>query len=156
MKYRYSRYVEDALDGIDMDSLVSQLSDLLLSSGFDNPWDPESDADRTMQALHDAILDALLNGGVLSNEMLDRLMDDQTKKSEGQEQRDALEALAIHYEHRQRDLDEARRFASLSLAERVGTSGMEAGRHRVARLDRKLAVRTKGPEESDPFLFLQD
>ncbi len=93
MKYRYSRYVEDALDGIDMDSLVSQLSDLLLSSGFDNPWDPESDADRTMQALHDAILDALLNGGVLSNEMLDRLMDDQTKKSEGQEQRDALEAL---------------------------------------------------------------
>jgi tetratricopeptide (TPR) repeat protein len=70
--------------------------------------------------------------------------------------RDALEALAIHYEHRQRDLDEARRFASLSLAERVGTSGMEAGRHRVARLDRKLAVRTKGPEEPDPFLFLQD
>jgi len=93
MKYRYSKYVEDALDGIDMDSLVSQLSDLLLSSGFDNPWDPESDADRTMQALHDAILDALLNGGVLSNEMLDRLMDDQTKKSEGQDQRDALEAL---------------------------------------------------------------
>src|SRR6476469_2996350 len=93
MKYRYSKYVEDALDGIDMDSLVSRLSDLLLSSGFDNPWDPESDADRTMQALHDAILDALLNGGVLSNEMLDRLMDDQTKKSEGQDQRDALEAL---------------------------------------------------------------
>ena len=93
MKYRYSRYVEDALDGIDMESLVSQLSDLLLSSGFDNPWDPESDADRTMQALHDAILDALLNGGVLSDEMLNKLMDDQAKKSEGQDQRDALEAL---------------------------------------------------------------
>ena len=70
--------------------------------------------------------------------------------------REALEALAIHYEHRQKDLDEARRFAALSLAERVGTSGMEAGRHRVARLDRKLAVRTKGPEEPGPFLFLQD
>jgi uncharacterized protein YprB with RNaseH-like and TPR domain len=70
--------------------------------------------------------------------------------------REALEALAIHYEHRQTDLDEARRFAALSLAERVGTSGMEAGRHRVARLDRKLAVRTKGPEEPGPFLFLQD
>ncbi|HKV98335.1 MAG TPA: VWA domain-containing protein [Vicinamibacterales bacterium] len=93
MKYRYSKYVEDLLDDINMDSLVSQLSDLLLSSGFDNPWDPESDADRTMQALHDAILDALLNGGVLSDEMLNRLMDDQAKKSEGQEQRDALEAL---------------------------------------------------------------
>ena len=50
---------------------MSQLSDLLLSSGFNNPWDPQSDDDRTMQALHDAILDALLNGGALSDEMLD-------------------------------------------------------------------------------------
>jgi Ca-activated chloride channel family protein len=46
-----------------------------------------------MQALHDAILDALLNGGVLSEEMLNRVMDDQAKKSDGQDQRDALEAL---------------------------------------------------------------
>jgi Ca-activated chloride channel family protein len=73
LKYRYSRYVEDLLDGIDMESLVSQLSDLLLSSGFNNPWDPQSDDDQTLQALHDAILDALLNGGVMSDEMLDRL-----------------------------------------------------------------------------------
>jgi Ca-activated chloride channel family protein len=75
MKYRYSRYVEDLLDSIDMESLVSQLSDLLLSSGFNNPWDPQSDDDQTLQALHDAILDALLNGGILSDEMLDRLTD---------------------------------------------------------------------------------
>jgi Ca-activated chloride channel family protein len=94
MKYRYSRYVEDALDGIDMESLVSRLSDLLLSSGFDNPWDPQSDDDRTMQALHDAILDALLNGGVLSDEMLERLMSDQPSSgSSNQDQRDTLEAL---------------------------------------------------------------
>jgi uncharacterized protein YprB with RNaseH-like and TPR domain len=58
--------------------------------------------------------------------------------------REALEALAIHYEHRQRDLDEARRFAALLLAERVGTPGMDRGRHRVARLDRKLGRRTAG------------
>ncbi len=94
MKYRYSRYVEDALDGIDMESLVSRLSDLLLSSGFDHPWDPQNDDDRTMQALHDAILDALLNGGVLSDEMLDRLMSDQTSSgSPNQDQRDSLEEL---------------------------------------------------------------
>src|SRR5436190_13428424 len=73
MKYRYSRFVEDLLDEIDMESLVSQLSDLLLSSGFNNPWDPQNDDDQTMQALHDAILDALLNGGMLSDEMLDQL-----------------------------------------------------------------------------------
>ena len=48
---------------------MSRLSDLLLSSGFDNPYDPQSDDDRAMQALHDAILDALLNGGALSDEM---------------------------------------------------------------------------------------
>jgi Ca-activated chloride channel family protein len=74
MKYRYSKFVEDLLDGIDMDSLVNQLSDLLLSSGFNNPWDPQNDDDRTLQALHDAILDALLNGGALSEEMLQKLM----------------------------------------------------------------------------------
>jgi Ca-activated chloride channel family protein len=80
MKYRYSRYVEDLLDSIDLESLVSQLSDLLLASGFNNPWDPQSDDDQTMQALHDAILDALLNGGVLSDEMLDRLTDSEASE----------------------------------------------------------------------------
>jgi Ca-activated chloride channel family protein len=75
MKYRYSKFVEDLMDGIDFESLVSQLSDLLLSSGFNNPWDPQSDDDRTMQALHDAILDALLNGGAMSEDMLRRLLE---------------------------------------------------------------------------------
>jgi Ca-activated chloride channel family protein len=56
---------------------VSQLSDLLLSSGFGNPRDPQSQDDHTMQALHDAILDALLNGGAISDEMLDQLTRDQ-------------------------------------------------------------------------------
>jgi Ca-activated chloride channel family protein len=73
MKYRYSKYVEDLLDSIDLESLVSQLSDLLLSSGFNNPWDPQNDDDQTLQALHDAVLDALLNGGALSEDMLEKL-----------------------------------------------------------------------------------
>jgi Ca-activated chloride channel family protein len=77
MKYKYSKYVADALDQIDLESLVSQLSDLLLSSGFGNPRDPQSEDDHTMQALHDAILDALLNGGAMSDEMLDQLTRDQ-------------------------------------------------------------------------------
>ena len=77
MKYRYTRFVADLLDEIDLQSLVSRLSDLFLSSGFGNPRDPGDDEDRTMQALHDAILDALLNGGVLSDEMLQRLLADQ-------------------------------------------------------------------------------
>jgi hypothetical protein len=38
VKYRYTKYTGDLLDEIDLDDLVSKLSDLLLSSGFNNPW----------------------------------------------------------------------------------------------------------------------
>jgi len=76
MKYRYTKYTGDLLDQIDLEDLVSKLSDLLLSSGFSNPWmDPsDGDEDRTMQALHDAILEALFSGGVLSDEALQQLL----------------------------------------------------------------------------------
>ena len=76
MKFRYTKYTGDLLDEIDLEDLVSKLSDLLLSSGFSNPWGDPSDADedRTMQALHDAILDALFSGGVLSDEALQQLL----------------------------------------------------------------------------------
>jgi Ca-activated chloride channel homolog len=75
VKYRYTKYAGDLLDEIDLEDLVSKLSDLLLSSGFSNPWDPsDTDEDRTMQALHDAILDALFSGGVLSDEAMQQLL----------------------------------------------------------------------------------
>lgn len=93
MKYRYTRFVADLADEVDMEALVSKLSDLLLSSGFDNPWDPQSDDDRTMQALHDAVLDALLNGGTLSDEMLDQLTSRDPADGSGADQRDQIEAL---------------------------------------------------------------
>ncbi len=75
MKYRYSRFIPGLIDDLDFESLLSKLSDLLLSSGFDNPWDPQSEDDRSIDALHDAILEALLNGGVLPDDTLDRLLD---------------------------------------------------------------------------------
>ena len=65
MRYKYSKYVPILLDELDMDELMSKLSDLLLSSGFGNPGRSDETSDRTMQALHDAILEALFNGGVL-------------------------------------------------------------------------------------------
>jgi Ca-activated chloride channel family protein len=76
LKYRYTKYTGDLLDEIDLEDLVSKLSDLLLTSGFSNPWgNPlDSDEDRTMQALHDAILEALFSGGVLSDEALQKLL----------------------------------------------------------------------------------
>ena len=76
MKYRYTKYTGELLDEIDLQDLVSKLSELLLTSGFRNPWgNPlDSDEDRSMQALHDAILEALFSGGVLSDEALQRLL----------------------------------------------------------------------------------
>jgi Ca-activated chloride channel family protein len=60
-----------------MDELMSKLSDLMLSSGFGNPWsDPSDDYDRTMQALHDAILEALFSGGVLPPDLMEKLFGD--------------------------------------------------------------------------------
>ncbi len=75
MKYRYTKFTGEALDELDLEDLVAKLSDLLLSSGFGNPYGMDDD-ERTMQALHDAILDALFNGGVLSEETIERLLGD--------------------------------------------------------------------------------
>jgi Ca-activated chloride channel family protein len=77
MKYRYQKYVPSLLDELDMEELMSKLSDLLLSSGFGNPWgDPSDGEDRTMQALHDAILEALFSGGVLPPDLVEKLFGD--------------------------------------------------------------------------------
>jgi Ca-activated chloride channel family protein len=92
MKFKYSKYVPNPLDELDMDELMSKLSDLLLSSGFDNPWDPSGGMDRTMQALHDAILEALFSGGVLPPDVVDKLFGDQAEGSE-EEIREQLEQL---------------------------------------------------------------
>src|SRR5262245_27512785 len=75
MQYRYTKYTGDELDDLDLEDLVSKLSDLLLSSGFSNPYGTDED-ERTIQALHDAILDALFNGGVLPEETIERLLGD--------------------------------------------------------------------------------
>jgi Ca-activated chloride channel family protein len=75
MKYRYAKFTGDALEELDLEDLVARLSDLLLSSGFGNPYAMD-DGDRTLQALHDAILEALFNGGVLPEETIERLLGD--------------------------------------------------------------------------------
>jgi Ca-activated chloride channel homolog len=92
LKYKYTKYVPNLMDELDMDDLMSKLSDLLLSSGFGNPRDTGDDSDRTMQALHDAILEALFNGGVLPEDLLEKLFGDQAEGNE-QQMRDQLEEL---------------------------------------------------------------
>ena len=92
MKYRYSKYVPNLLDELDMDELMSKLSDLLLSSGFGNQMGDPNGGDRTMQALHDAILEALFSGGVLPDDLLERLFGDQAE-GEQEQLREQLEQL---------------------------------------------------------------
>ncbi len=80
MKYRYTRYTGDDLEGIDLEELVAKLSELLLASGFGNAAgddDPLAEDDqRSEQSLHDAILEALLNDGMLPDDAIARLLGD--------------------------------------------------------------------------------
>ncbi|OFW23167.1 MAG: hypothetical protein A3H97_11900 [Acidobacteria bacterium RIFCSPLOWO2_02_FULL_65_29] len=76
MKYRYTKFTGDLLDELDLEDLVAKLSDLLLASGFSNPYGGMNDEERTLQALHDAILEALFNGGVLPDETIQKLLGD--------------------------------------------------------------------------------
>jgi tetratricopeptide (TPR) repeat protein len=52
--------------------------------------------------------------------------------------REATEALAVHHEHRVRNLQEARRFAMRSLQFNITQARQHAIQHRLARLDRKI------------------
>jgi Ca-activated chloride channel family protein len=93
VRYNYTKYVGDPYEGIDLEDQVSKLSDLLLSSGFDDPYGmPFEDAEGvSAEALHDAVLEALLTGGLLSDEMLERLLGKDWQTADDAEQRlDAL------------------------------------------------------------------
>ena len=59
--------------------------------------------------------------------------------------REALEALAVHHEHRARKLDTARWFALESLTLTANHGRLRAARHRLARIDRKLAAGSPVP-----------
>ncbi len=56
--------------------------------------------------------------------------------------REAMEALAVHHEHRARDLEAARRFALQSLRLQATAARQDAIKYRLARLDRKLGSQT--------------
>jgi Ca-activated chloride channel family protein len=71
---RYHRYIGELWDDLNLEDLVSELSDFLLQSGFGyepGEWDEDS-----LQALHDAILEAVMRRGLLSDEDLQKLFDD--------------------------------------------------------------------------------
>jgi Ca-activated chloride channel family protein len=82
----YSKYLPELLDAINLQELLDQLSDFLLQSGFaggpmQHPYWGEfgdDDGDRTLDALRQAILQALMDSGKLNPEMLQVLRGEST------------------------------------------------------------------------------
>jgi Ca-activated chloride channel family protein len=80
MKYiRYSKYLPGAADDLDLQELMSKLSDFFLQSGFENQYGVyEMDMDRAreqhMEALREAILRALQEGDLLPPEITEEML----------------------------------------------------------------------------------
>src|SRR5437763_9001034 len=95
MKYiRYSRFTGDPADAVDLEELIKQLGDFFLQSGFESQYYgiSEADPEKTMEALRQAILRALEEGDLLSEEMLEQLTGGETQDAD-QQIRDLIERL---------------------------------------------------------------
>jgi Ca-activated chloride channel family protein len=95
MKYiRYARYTGEAADEIDLEELMSRLSNFLLQSGFESQYYGiyEMDSERTMEQLRQAILRALEEGDLLPAELMEDLLQnpDLTKNEKLREMIDQL------------------------------------------------------------------
>jgi len=86
MRYTtYTKYTPELADAINLQALIDRLGDFLLQSGFAGdasewPWwaDPPADGDRSLDSLREAILDALLQTGQLTPEMVRYLRGEST------------------------------------------------------------------------------
>lgn len=81
--HTYTKYSPEIADAVDLQSLLDKLAGFLLDSGFaggaqSHPFWGETgeDADRSMDGLKQAILDALLESGQFTPEMLEALRGD--------------------------------------------------------------------------------
>jgi Ca-activated chloride channel family protein len=93
MRYKsYSKYIPELADAINLEELIDELSDFLLQSGFAGGphyhpfWGDfgTEGSDHSLDSLRQAIMDALINSGKLTPEMLQVLRGDST----GDEDRD--------------------------------------------------------------------
>ena len=79
----YGRFTGVDWGSMDLQDLLNELADFLLQSGFGNRWSEweseqgEGRQGMTLQDLHDAILEALLNSGKLPQELMDRILNRQ-------------------------------------------------------------------------------
>src|SRR5690554_1384503 len=72
---RYSRY-EATLEDLDTSDLMRMLEDRLLQSGFDrDPFDPDPEWRPSMEDLHEAIAESLLDNELVTEEMIRQAME---------------------------------------------------------------------------------
>src|SRR6476620_3416268 len=88
--HTYSKFSPEMADAVDLQSLLGKLADFLLQSGFAggqqfDPWgDFNEESDRSLEALKQAILDALIQSGQFTPELLEALRGDGNEDSEDQ------------------------------------------------------------------------
>jgi Ca-activated chloride channel family protein len=77
----YSKYIPELADAVNLQALLDQLGDFLLQSGFaggEFPFLDGDESDRSLEALRQAILQALMDSGQLTPEMLQLLRGEST------------------------------------------------------------------------------
>jgi Ca-activated chloride channel family protein len=77
MRYvKYSKYVADPFDNLSAEDLLQMLQDFLLDSGFYNQYQSiyDMDTERTMEQLHQALLEALRDQGKIPDELLQQML----------------------------------------------------------------------------------
>ena len=85
----YSRYLPELADEVNLQALLDQLGDFLLQSGFsgDGLWGDELEGgERSLDALRDAILRALMESGQLTPDMVRALAGESTGDAERDQQ----------------------------------------------------------------------
>ena len=98
MKYiKYSKYAPGAADDIDLQELMSRLSDYLLQSGFESQYgiyelDNQRSREQIMDDLREAILRALEEGDLVPPEMMEQMLQN-PDLSQNQELRDLIEQI---------------------------------------------------------------
>ena len=78
MKYiKYGKHVPNPFEDLSAEDLMQMLQDFLLDSGFYNQYygDYEMDSEKTMEQLRQALLEALEQQGLISDEMLEEMFD---------------------------------------------------------------------------------
>jgi Ca-activated chloride channel homolog len=78
MKYiKYGKHIPDPFEGLNAEDLMQMLQDYLLDSGFFNQYYGvyEMDSEKTMEKLREALLEALEQKGMISDELLEEMIE---------------------------------------------------------------------------------